>query len=61
MMSMFQTQAEERISRHNKEVGDTWKKIADQTGIDIHNCIWVPHPTEPNTIVPVQMKLQDHG
>lgn len=61
MAAMFQQQAEDRISRHNRDVGETWKKIAEQTGIDIHNVIWVPHPTEPNTIIPVQMKLPEHG
>jgi hypothetical protein len=56
-MQMFQQQCEQRIAAIQAEVRNAWGEIAKETGVDMHNIIWEPHPTEFR-IMPAQVRLK---
>ena len=56
VMQLLIQQGEQKVKAYNDRVSDIWKQIHDETGIDLQNVIWVPHP-EKNEVIPVQLKL----
>lgn len=60
MMQMFQQQCEQRLTQYNQAAQKAWQKIEKETGIDLINVLWVPHPTD-NKVMPVQLNLKNEG
>lgn len=57
MIGMFQNQCEAKLAQHQEAARKVWSEIQKETGVDIDNIMWEPHPTEPK-IVPVQANLR---
>jgi hypothetical protein len=56
MMQMFQATCQARLAETQGEARAIWGKIAQETGIDMKNVSWEPHPEQP-LVVPVQMRI----
>lgn len=60
MIQLVTQQAENKIAEYNAEAQKVWAQIGKETGIDLQNVLWVPHPTE-DKIIPVQQILPAEG
>jgi len=57
MMQMFQQNASARLADAQGRARTAWMKIGEETGIDLNNISWEPHPSEP-LVVPTGMRFK---
>lgn len=53
---MVTQQGTEMLKQYHAMAADVWRDIAKDTGIDLQNVVWQPHPLE-DVIFPVQAKF----
>ncbi len=56
LIQMMTQSGEQHISNYNSQAREVWMEIEKETGVDLRNVVWSPHPTE-NKIVPIQMNI----
>ena len=56
MTQMFQANAQARLQAAQSAARKAWEEIGRETGIDLRNVSWEPHPTEP-AVVPTAVRL----
>ncbi len=56
MMQMFQQSCQAKIQEANARARSIWEQIGQETGIDLRNVSWEPHPKDA-VIVPTQVRV----
>ncbi len=56
MMQMFQQSCQSRLVETQNAARSTWAQIEAETGIDLKNVSWEPHPRDA-VVVATQMRL----